>query len=147
VALAPAPTAGDPRLLERLIANLLDNAIHHNIPKGHVEITTGVRHQHALLIVTNSGPTIAPEEVPRLLQPFQRLHGTRTTHDSGTGLGLAIVDAIASAHRATLTAQPRSGGGLIAEVTFPSTSLDAKQINTTTQPPALEVSRGAQTRA
>jgi signal transduction histidine kinase len=142
---APAPTAGDPRLLERLIANLLDNAIRHNVPEGHVEITTGTRHQHAFLAVANSGPTIPPEEVPRLLQPFQRLHGTRTTHGSGNGLGLAIVDAIAAAHRATLTAQPRPGGGLTVEITFPSTSLNAKQINTTTQRPALQTSSGAQT--
>jgi len=141
--LAPAPTAGDPRLLERLLANLLDNAIRHNIPQGHLEITTGTRHQHAFLIVTNSGPTIPPEEVPRLLQPFQRLHGTRTDHASGNGLGLAIVDAIAAAHRATLTAQPRPGGGLSVEVTFPSTSLDLKQADTTTQRPALETSTGA----
>lgn len=145
--LAPAPTAGDPRLVERLIANLLDNAIRHNIPEGHVEITTGTRHQRAFLAVANSGATIPPEEVPRLLQPFERLHGTRTSHASGSGLGLAIVDAIAAAHRATLTAQPRPGGGLTVEVTFPSTSLDAKQINTTTPRPALETPKGAQTRA
>ncbi len=145
--LASAPTAGDPRLVERLIANLLDNAIRHNIPQGHVEINTGTRHQRAFLAVTNSGPMIPPEEVQRLLQPFQRLHGTRTTHASGNGLGLAIVNAIAAAHRATLTAQPRPGGGLTVEVTFPSTSLHAKQIEATTQRPALETSRGAQTSA
>ncbi len=145
--LAPAPTAGDPRLVERLIANLLDNAVRHNIPQGYVEVTTGTCHQHAFLMVTNSGPTISPEEVPRLLQPFQRLHGTRTNHGSGNGLGLAIVNAIAAAHGATLSAQPRPDGGLIIEVTFPSTSLDKEQINTTTQQPALETSTGAQTRA
>ena len=120
--LAPAPTAGDPRLVERLIANLLDNAIHHNIPEGDVEITTGTRHQHAFLRVTNSGPTIPPEEVPRLLQPFQRLDGTRTTHGSGNGLGLAIVYAIATAHEASLVVNPQSAGGLHAEVRFPNTS-------------------------
>jgi signal transduction histidine kinase len=141
--LAPAQTVGDPRLVERLIANLLDNAIRHNIPQGHVEITTGVRNQHAFLTVTNSGPTIPPEEIPRLLQPFQRLHGIRTTHASGNGLGLAIVDAIAVAHRATLIAKPRPDGGLTVEVAFPSTSLDAMQINATTQRSALETSRGA----
>jgi signal transduction histidine kinase len=134
--LAPAATAGDPRLLERLIANLLDNAIRHNIPQGHVEITTGTRHQHAFLAVANSGPTIPPEEVPRLLQPFQRLHGARTTHGSGNGLGLAIVGAIAAAHRATLTAHPGPGGGLAVEVTLPATSLDAKRIGTTAPRPA-----------
>ncbi len=115
--LAPASTAGDPRLLERLIANLIDNAIRHNIPHGHVEITTGTRHQRAFLMVTNSGATIPPEEVPRLLQPFQRLQGARTNHAGGSGLGLAIVDAIAAAHRATLTAHPGADGGLTVEVT------------------------------
>jgi signal transduction histidine kinase len=145
--LAPAATAGDPRLVERLIANLLDNAIRHNVPEGHVEIATGTRHQHAFLTVINSGPTIPPEEVPRLLQPFQRLHGTRTTHGGGNGLGLAIVDAIAAAHRATLSAQPRPGGGLRVEVTFPSIPLEQKQIRTTTQRPALRTSTGAQTSA
>jgi signal transduction histidine kinase len=145
--LAPAPTVGDPRLVERLIANLIDNAIRHNIPEGHVEITTGARHQHAFLAVANSGPTIPPEEVPRLLEPFQRLHGTRTAHGGGNGLGLAIVDAIATAHHATLSAEPRPGGGLTVEVTFPSTSLDVKQINTTTQRPARQTSTDAQARA
>ncbi len=118
--LDPAPTVGDPRLLERLIANLLDNAIHHNVPDGHVEITTGSGDQRAFLTLANSGPMIPPEEVPRLLQPFQRLYGTRTDHAGGNGLGLAIVDAIAAAHRATLSAQARPGGGLIVEVTFRS---------------------------
>ncbi len=145
--LAPAATAGDPRLVERLIANLLDNAIRHNVPGGHVEIATGTRQQRAFLTVINSGPTIPPEEVPRLLQPFQRLHGTRTTHGGGNGLGLAIVDAIAAAHRATLSAQPRPGGGLRVEVTFPSTPIEEKQIHTTTQRPALKTSTGAQTSA
>jgi signal transduction histidine kinase len=141
--LAPAPTAGDPRLLERLIANLLDNAIRHNIAQGQVEITTGTRHQHAFLTVANSGPTIPPDDVPRLLQPFQRLHGARTTHDAGNGLGLAIVDAIAAAHRATLSAQPRPEGGLSVEVIFPSTSFDAKQTNARPTPSRIEETRGA----
>ena len=127
--LAPAPTIGDPRLLERLIANLLDNAINHNLPEGHVEVDTSIRHQRACLTVANSGSTIPSEEVPRLLHPFQRLHGTRTTHASGNGLGLAIVNAIAAAHRGTLSIQPRPGGGLIVEVTFPAAARDVSSAN------------------
>jgi len=122
--LDPAPTEGDPRLLERLIANLLDNAICHNVPHGHVAITTGIRDGHAFLTVANSGPAIPPEELPRLLQPFQRLHGARTTHAGGNGLGLAIVGAIAAAHRATLSVQARPDGGLSVEVGFPCAAGD-----------------------
>ncbi len=138
--LATAPAVGDPRLLERLIANLLDNAIRHNILQGYVEITTGTRYQRALLTVANSGPEIPLEDVPRLMEPFQRLHGARTDHAGGNGLGLAIIDAIAAAHRATLTAEPRPGGGLIVEVLFPVVSLD----DTTAQPPVMEASGGVQ---
>jgi signal transduction histidine kinase len=145
--LDPAPTAGDPRLVERLIANLVDNAIRHNVPNGHVEITTGMRHQRAFLAIANSGAAIPPAELPRLLQPFQRLDGTRTTHGSGTGLGLAIVNAIALAHDATLTTRPGSDGGLSVDVTFPAAGLDAAQINAATQGPALGSPRGAPTRA
>jgi signal transduction histidine kinase len=120
--LATAPTAGDPRLLERLIANLIDNAIRHNIPGGHVEITTGNRDSHAFLAITNTGPTIPPEQIERLFQPFQRLGGARTQHNSGQGLGLSIVQAISTAHRAELTTRTRLQGGLTIEISFPPTS-------------------------
>lgn len=127
VALAPAPTSGDARLLERMIANLLDNAIRHNLARGHVELATGIRHQRAFLMIANSGPAIPSGEVPRLMQPFQRLHGTRTTHANGSGLGLAIVGAIAAAHRAVLTVKPRRGGGLTLEVALSATPGDPER--------------------
>jgi len=117
--LDPAATAGDSRLLERLIANLIDNAIRHNSPGGHVEITTGTRDRRAFVTVANTGPAVAPEQIERLFQPFQRLGGARTGHDAGHGLGLSIVRAIADAHRAELTARPRPQGGLTIEVAFP----------------------------
>jgi signal transduction histidine kinase len=126
--LDPARTVGDPRLLERLIVNLIDNAIRHNIANGHVEVTTGARGQRAFLAVANSGPTIPAQELPRLRQPFQRLHGTRTTHAAGNGLGLAIVDAIAAAHGAELSVQPRAGGGLAVEVAFSAAEVDAERV-------------------
>jgi signal transduction histidine kinase len=117
--LQPAPVDGNARLLERLVSNLVDNAVHHNTLGGHVEITTGTRHQHAFLTVTNSGPVIPADEVQRLFQPFQRLNGTRTKHNNGHGLGLSIVQAIAIAHDATIATHPQPDGGLSIEISFP----------------------------
>jgi len=121
-ALAPAPASGDPRLAERLVANLVDNALRHNLPGGHVEVVTGTKNSHAVLLVTNTGPVIPATEVDRLLQPFQRLGSDRTGHGEGLGLGLSIVQAIAQAHGAALTIHPHPGGGLQAEVRFPGPS-------------------------
>ena len=117
-----AQIAGDPRLLERLITNLIDNATRHNTPGGRVEITTGSRDRRAFLSVANTGPPVPPEQVKRLFQPFQRLFDARTQHNNGHGLGLSIVQAIADAHRAELTAHPRPGGGLAIELSFPAAS-------------------------
>ncbi len=119
--LGPAQAAGDPRLIERLIENLLDNAIRHNTSGGHLEITTGTRDHHALLAITNTGPALAPEEIQRLFQPFQRLGGPRTEHTNGHGLGLSIVKAIAVAHGADLVTRAQPQGGLAVEVSFPRT--------------------------
>jgi signal transduction histidine kinase len=121
-ALAPAPASGDPRLAERLIANLADNALRHNTPGGWIEVVTGTRNSRAVLSVTNTGPLIPAAAVDRLLQPFQRLGTDRTSHSEGLGLGLSIVQAIAQAHGATLTIRPQPGGGLHAEVSFPPPS-------------------------
>jgi signal transduction histidine kinase len=115
--LNPATTAGDPRLLECLVSNLIDNAILHNIPGGRLEITTGARDRHPFLSIANTGPTIPPDQVHRLFEPFQRLDG-RTRHNHGHGLGLSIVQAIADAHHAKLSASPRPDGGLTIEISF-----------------------------
>jgi signal transduction histidine kinase len=117
--LRPAALDGDPLLTERLVANLVDNAVRHNIAGGHVEISTATRDGRAVLTVANTGPAIPPEAVGRLFQPFLRLGGRRVHHDNGHGLGLAIVRAIAAAHGASITAHARRGGGLAIDVTFP----------------------------
>lgn len=116
----PAPLLGDKLLAERLVANLVGNAVRHNIAGGKVEVSTTARDGRAVLAVANTGPTIPPEAVGRLFQPFLRLDGRRVGHDSGHGLGLSIVDAIAAAHGAAITARARTGGGLSIEVTFPA---------------------------
>lgn len=120
--LMPVRVPGDPRLLERLVANLFDNAVRHNVAGGRVEVATGWRDGEASLSVTNTGPVVPPSEVERLFQPFQRLELERTSHGDGVGLGLSIVQAIADAHGATVHARARAGGGLAVEVRFRSTS-------------------------
>jgi signal transduction histidine kinase len=114
----PAPTSGDPALLERLIVNLLDNAIRYNNPHGRLEVCTTTQDGTAILTVTNNGPIIPPDQVDRLLEPFQRLGTLRTVHDGHHGLGLSIVRAITTAHQANLTLTPRPAGGLTIEVKF-----------------------------
>jgi signal transduction histidine kinase len=117
----PAPALGDARLAERLVANLIDNAVRHNVPHGAIEISAGTRAGHPVLSVSNTGPLIPADEVGRLFQPFQRGAAGRTaSHDGlGLGLGLSIVAAIAAAHGAWLQADARPGGGLGVQVSFP----------------------------
>jgi signal transduction histidine kinase len=117
--LDPAPVSADPRLVQSLIANLVDNAVRHNVPGGHVEVETVSAAGTARLVVRNSGPVVPPAEVDRLFEPFQQLHRERTRHGDGHGLGLAIVRAIATAHHAALVATAPEAGGLDVTVTFP----------------------------
>jgi signal transduction histidine kinase len=126
--LDPAPSFGEPRLVERLVANLVDNAIRHNVADGSVQVTTRAGGDSgvgtgagapATVVVTNTGPFVPPGEVERLLQPFQRLDGDRTADREGVGLGLSIAAAIARAHGGTLVVSSRPDGGLAVEASFP----------------------------
>jgi signal transduction histidine kinase len=117
--LTAAPATGDPSLAESLVANLLDNAVRHNLPGGRIDVRTTMTDGRAVIGVGNTGTVIPPHELNRLFQPFQRLGHERTRHGEGHGLGLAIVRAIAAAHKAGVTATPRPAGGLDIEVSFP----------------------------
>jgi len=118
--LEPAETAGDAHLVERLVANLIDNALRHNVPHGQVDVTTSTTAGRAVVSVANSGAVIPPSEVERLFQPFQRLVRDRTDHSDGLGLGLSIVQAIATAHQAVIGSRAQPRGGLDIEVSFPA---------------------------
>lgn len=118
-ALDPATISGDPRLVERLVSNLVENAVRHNVAEGSVSLAVGTQNGHAVLEVANTGPSVPADQVDRLLQPFQRLARERVGHD-GLGLGLSIVSAIAAAHEATLEVRPQNSGGLEVVVRFPA---------------------------
>ena len=120
VVLEPARTTGDPDLLERLAANLVSNAVGHNVVGGWIEAATRTESGRAVLSVANTGPTIPAGELRRLFQPFERLSSHADATADGVGLGLAIVQAVAEAHDATVTAHARSGGGLGIDVSFPA---------------------------
>ncbi len=109
--LEPAVVVGDPGLLDRLVDNLLDNAIRYNIANGWVEITTATADDSVRLQVASSGARLAPDAVDGLFTPFRRLDA-RTGSQRGFGLGLSIVQAIAHAHRGSASAEALDSGGL-----------------------------------
>ena len=112
----PALTSGDRVLIERLVGNLLDNAVRHNVEDGEIRVRTCARDGTAELVVSNSGPQIDPDQIATLFEPFAR--GERTSSVDGVGLGLSIAQAIATAHGATIAASARDGGGLEIRVAF-----------------------------
>lgn len=120
VVLEPAVICGDLILVERLVANLVSNAIRHNVPGGRIEVATCTSAGRARLVVANSGALIPATELGRLFQPFQRLDARAQPARDGLGLGLSIVQAIAGAHNASLSAEALRGGGLRVDVCFPA---------------------------
>jgi signal transduction histidine kinase len=117
--LEPAVMTGNPELIDRLVTNLVDNAVRHNIPDGQLALATHTTTGRAVLAIANTGPVIPTGEVDRLFQPFQRLRPSPCADADGTGLGLAIVRAIAHSHNATIHARARSSGGLRIDIGFP----------------------------
>jgi signal transduction histidine kinase len=124
--LEPAVISGDPVLAERLIANLVDNAIRYSDAGGDIWISTRTSAGGSRLTVANTGPRISPADADRIFQPFQRLD-ERTSRD-GFGLGLTIVASIASIHGGTAAADPRSDGGLSVTITIPSPGAPARSL-------------------
>jgi signal transduction histidine kinase len=118
-AIDDATVPGDARLICRLVSNLLDNAIRHNTTGGRVEVGLAASPAEATLTMTNTGPPVPPDQVSRLLEPFQRAAPDRTASPDGLGLGLPIIADIAQAHQARLQIRPRPGGGLTITISFP----------------------------
>jgi signal transduction histidine kinase len=126
--LQPGILPGDAFLLERLIQNLIENAIQYNLAeKGWVRIRTGNVAASIELVVENTGPMVPTYEIPSLFEPFRRLTATerlagtaRAPIVRGAGLGLSIVRSVAHTHGGAVDACPREGGGLIVIVRIPA---------------------------
>jgi signal transduction histidine kinase len=119
--LAPAVARGDEVLLERLLENLVENAIRYDGPGGWVEVTTGPGEHGARLRVRNGGDGTRVADVEALFEPFRRgEHRDRVRSDRGVGLGLAIVRAVAQAHGGSVRAEAPEGGGLDVCVELPA---------------------------
>jgi len=120
--LGEARMVGDPALLERMVGNLVDNAVRHNVDGGQVKVRTSASEAGVELTIVNTGVAIPEELLPQLLEPFHRLHGRARTADQGLGLGLTIAAAASRAHRGKLSLSTVPAGGLEVRVALPSLS-------------------------
>jgi signal transduction histidine kinase len=117
--LRDAQVTGDRVLVERLVSNLIDNAVKHNVTGGWVLASTRTEAGIAELTVANGGEHIPADQVTGLFEPFRRLAG-RTGSQPGSGLGLSIVASVASAHGGHAEARARPNGGLDVQVSLPA---------------------------
>jgi signal transduction histidine kinase len=122
-ATAPVCVPGSETLLERMVENVIENAVRYNQPHGFIDVACKLDDGRAVLIVDNGGPTLDERAVAALAQPFTRLGAERTHSPNGHGLGLSIVAAIAAAHSGKLELHARPQGGLRARLTLPGASL------------------------
>ena len=117
--LAPAYVKGSETLLARMVDNLIDNAVRHNLPGGPINVTCEADQETARLVIESGGPVLDGAAVAELAEPFKRSGAERTGSQNGHGLGLSIVAAIAAAHGGELRLYRREQGGLGAEISLP----------------------------
>jgi len=120
LACRPVHCRGDRELLERLVANLVENALRYNHTGGFVRLETELGDHSATLRVSNSGEVVPAEAVSQLFEPFFRVDSSRSRDSGGAGLGLSIVAAVAATHGGAASAAAREGGGLVVTVTLPA---------------------------
>ena len=120
LACRPVHCRGDRELLERLVANLVENALRYNHTGGVVRLETELGDHSATLRVSNSGEVVPAEAVSQLFEPFFRVDSSRSRDSGGAGLGLSIVAAVAATHGGAASAAAREGGGLVVTVTLPA---------------------------
>lgn len=110
----------DAHRLDQVIANLLENALHHAAPPGPVTVTARAENGAVALSVADAGPGVPPDALPRLFDRLYRVESSRTRGNGGAGLGLAICKSIVEAHGGTIEARRSTAGGLEIVVTLPA---------------------------
>jgi len=115
----PSAVSGDQALLERLVDNLIDNAVRYAPSGSVVRVRVDADDGKVTLRVANAGEVISPEEVPRLFERFYRRGTSRSRRTGGSGLGLAIVAAVAEVHGGVVSAEAPPEGGLVVTVALP----------------------------
>ncbi|HLW44910.1 MAG TPA: ATP-binding protein [Acidimicrobiales bacterium] len=113
-------------MLERLAANLLDNAVRYNSSGGSVIVSTGTDGDVSFITVTNTGPPVPESAVASLFEPFTRLDG-RVANGNGVGLGLSIVSSVVHAHHGSLEAHALPDGGMRITARLPNPSVDTTE--------------------
>ncbi len=109
----PCPIIGDGRLLARAVENVLDNALRYTPAGGEVWVRWRRAGDTVVFSVEDSGPGIAPHDLPRLFTPLYRGEASRNRQTGGAGLGLTIAQRILRAHGGELTAANRREGGAV----------------------------------
>jgi len=122
-AVDPIRVVGSETLLQRMVGNVIDNAVRHNQPHGSIDVALTFDGANARLTVDSDGDALDDRAVAGLAQPFKRIGQDRTGSANGHGLGLSIVAAIAHAHDGALRLQARSHGGLRVQITLPGATL------------------------
>jgi len=132
--LSPAETTGDQQLIERMVWNLVDNAVRHNEPGGWIRVATGPCGPGVVLRIANSGARVPADAVPTLFEPFRRIEGRG---DGGVGLGLSIARSVSTAHGAELDVRSQPEGGLSISVVLPPRSLSRVLLSGPGEPDGL----------
>ena len=140
--LSPSPTVGDRVLLERLVANLLDNAVRYNLSGGWVKVVTTTDEDASCITVSNSGPLVPESALVSLLEPFTRLDG-RVSNGQGVGLGLSIVTSVVNAHHGHLHTEALPNGGMKISVRLPKTAPGAARDHVRPGRAAMELSNAS----
>ncbi|MGD0885137.1 MAG: ATP-binding protein [Thermodesulfovibrionales bacterium] len=110
--------SGDVRMLQRMLSNILDNAVKYTLPEGKVEVSVSENEkQNTVVSVQDTGVGISEADLPRIFQRFYRCDQSRS--EAGTGLGLSLARAVARAHGGDITVVSRQNQGSTFTIILP----------------------------